>query len=116
VALSDPFPLNITNGSSKSFQEAKAVNIATVACIGFDNGKIIFQNIFHVLAPSIYAASSKLIGIFFKYPTYRRTLIDNWKIKYIKTNPMILSIFRKDNCFTSGNINIENGTNMALIR
>jgi len=58
----------ITNGVITSFQVPSAVRTATVACIGFMIGKMIFQYVFQVLAPSTQAASSRAIGMFVRYP------------------------------------------------
>ena len=67
-----PFPDMIINGVITSFHTASAVITATVACMGFMMGKIIRQNVRHVVAPSTLAASSRATGIFTRYPEYRR--------------------------------------------
>ena len=43
--------------------------------IGFIIGNTTLQYVVHVLAPSMSAASSSAIGIFFKYPLYNNTFI-----------------------------------------
>ena len=58
----------LERGVITSFHTLRAVITATVACIGFIIGKITFQNVRNVVAPSILAASSSATGIFTKYP------------------------------------------------
>ena len=70
-----PASAMITRGVITSFHTARAVITATVACMGFIIGKIIFQKVRHVLAPSTLAASSSAIGIFTRYPVYRSKFI-----------------------------------------
>ena len=47
----------------KSFQAYRKAKIPTVAAIGIRSGEISFQNVCHVEAPSIRAASSNSRGI-----------------------------------------------------
>ena len=65
----------MTSGVMTSFQVPSAVRMATVACIAFIIGNTTLQYVVHVLAPSMSAASSSAIGIFFKYPLYNNTFI-----------------------------------------
>ena len=65
----------MTSGVITSFHTERAVITATVACIGFIMGKMTFQYVLHVLAPSTRAASSNAIGILVRYPEYSKTFI-----------------------------------------
>ena len=104
------------SGSRKSFQAHSAVRMPIVALIGLISGKMIFQKIFHVLAPSTRAASSSDGGIERMKPVAMNRFVPKPSVMYSRIRPNWLSKCQAPICLAIGSITTGNGTNIAAMK
>ncbi|MNP59893.1 hypothetical protein D3C76_1549260 [compost metagenome] len=84
--------------------------------MGAMSGKMIFQNVPHVVAPSTNAASSSATGMDRMYPTYTKTLNARPYTVCSRIRPTKFVISSDAVSLTIGSMMIGNGMNIALTK
>ena len=106
----------ISDGIMKSFHEARNAKMPTVALIGASSGKISFQNVCQVEAPSMRALSSSSMGIERRNAVKSSTLKLSWNMMCSRVTPAGLSRLVMPVSRICARASTGNGMNIAASR